>query len=451
VAASTFTIVSSALCFDYFNIPPVFAFALPDAHSVLTLGGMLSTAVIVCSLLQLLRHQRGAARESEARTLELCSLSLDLSEVSRSEELPRVGERHLARLFGAEARIVMRDAAGEAAVSGLSPSERAGVERSLRAHSPSFELVSAEGRAFQRIVSGSATLGVIVVPVLPGVVELPRDRSLLLAACADRVAVAIDRLALATAARRAQVAVEAERLRNELLSAMSHDLKTPLAAILTASTLLLRPDFASEGVRRELTKTIVDETERLNGLVTNLLSVTRLESGKVELHRTPEALDELVFAVLARLSDRLEGRAVEVDAAGVLPLVSMDPVLVDQVLVNLIENVLRYTPAGSPLTIRVRRREREVAVEVADRGPGIDGEEQEKVFEKFYRGRHARKKDGGSGLGLTICRAVARAHGGRIAIRSRMGGGASVEFALPAGADDDSNARASQSSLEAHA
>jgi two-component system sensor histidine kinase KdpD len=259
----------------------------------------------------------------------------------------------------------------------------------------------------------------------------------------------VDRLVLGNAARRAQVEAEAERLRNELLSAMSHDLKTPLAAILTAGTLLLNRDFSSETVRRELTETIVGETERLNRLVTNLLSVTRLESGTVRLNRSPEALDEVVIDVLSRLSPRLEGRQVAVDVAEALPLVSMDPVLVDQVLVNLVENVLRHTPAGSPLDVRVRRVEHGVAVEIADRGPGIDEDECEKVFQKFYRGSRAKRRDGGSGLGLTICRAVARAHGGHIAIRPRPGGGTSVELVLPATAEDDaSGPRASRLALE---
>jgi len=451
VAVSSFTIAASALCFDYFNIPPIFAFALPDAHSVLTLGGMLLTAIVVCSLLQRLRLQRTAARASEARTLELCAMSLDLSEASRIEDLPRIAERHLVRLFGPDARVVLRDAAGVIPLGVLPEGERGSAEQALAERVPSV-LPTAEGaRGFQGVASGAEALGVISVLLAPHSGAPAHEKLVLLAACGDRVAVAMDRLVLGNAARRAQVEAEAERLRNELLSAMSHDLKTPLAAILTAGTLLLGRNFASDAARRELTETIVDETERLNRLVTNLLSVTRLESGKVCLNRTPEALDDLVFDVLSRLEGRLEGRQVEVDVPRDLPLVSMDPVLVDQVLVNLIENVLRYTPAGSPLAIRVQSCEREVLVEIADRGPGIEEGECEKVFQKFYRGRLARRRDGGSGLGLTICRAVARAHGGRIAVRPRSGGGTVVELVLPATDDEAaSGPRASRVPLEAH-
>jgi two-component system sensor histidine kinase KdpD len=451
VAVSSLTIVSSALCFDYFNIPPIFAFALPDAHSVLTLSGMLLTAVVVCSLIQRLRLQRTAARQSEARTLELCALSLDLSEVARIEELPRVAERHLGRLFTAEPRVLVRAPEGEVPLAGLSDPQRAHVQRAFAERGPCFD--EREGRTFavQPIGAGDQPLGVILVPLAPNAFARTRDQAVLLAACADRVAVAIERLVLGNAARRAQVEAEAERLRNELLSAMSHDLKTPLASILTAGSLLLHRNYANEGTRRELVETIVDETERLNRLVTNLLNVTRLESGKVCLNRAPESLDELVFGVLSRLSVRLEGRAIDVEVPADLPLVSMDSVLVDQVLVNLIENVLRYTPAGSPLDVRVQPSEREVRVEIADRGPGIAPDEGERVFEKFYRGRQAKRRDGGSGLGLTICRAIVRAHGGRIAARARSGGGTVVEFVLPATAlPDVSRTTAGVPPLEAH-
>jgi two-component system sensor histidine kinase KdpD len=431
VAVSTFTIATSALCFDYFNIPPIFAFAIPDPHSAATLGGMLLTAIVMCSLLQRLRHQRTLARASEARTLSLCELSLDLSAVASIEALLRAAQPHLTHLFGASACVFVRNAAGEIALPATSCEQHACAQRALRTARFEVKETEAGTLAYQPITSRRETLGLVCVMLGSAVVEQHEQR-VLLAACADRIAVAIDRLALGDAARRAHVEVEAERLRNELLSAMSHDLRTPLASILTAGTTLLKSGGPADHARRELLETIVDETERLDRLVTNLMSVTRLESGRVRLNKAPEALDELAYGVLSRLSGRLEGRAVVVDVPDDLPFVAMDSVLVDQVLVNLLENVLRYTPAGSPLAIRMRVSEGEAKLEVADRGPGIPVEEREKVFEKFYRGTLAKRNDGGSGLGLTICRAVARAHGGQIRISAREGGGTVVEFVLPA-------------------
>jgi two-component system sensor histidine kinase KdpD len=430
VAVSSFTIAASALCFDYFNIPPVFAFALPDVHGILTLGSMLLTAIVVCVLLHRLRHQRTVARTSEARTFALCALSLALSEVEVVEELPRTAAVHLTRMFGPSASLVIRGSHTELEVS--SGHDHALARRALESRELAVEETADGILAVQPITRGKELIGLIRVTVAALDPAHEREQRILLEASADRIAVAIDRLSLAAVARRAQIEAEAEHLRNELLSAMSHDLRTPLASILTAGSTLLNPNgHAGAGARRELLETIVDEAERLNRLVTNLLSVTRLESGRVRLNKTPEALDELIYGVLSRLSGRLEGREIEVEVPEELPFVSMDAVLVDQVLVNLIENVLRYTPAGTPLAVRLLVSEREVSLEVADRGPGIASEEREKVFEKFYRGRHAKQKDGGSGLGLTICRAVARAHGGRIQIHGRPGGGTVVEFVLP--------------------
>jgi len=397
---STFTAVTGALAFDYFCIPPIFAFALPDTHSVVIFAGMLCVALLVCWLNQGLREQRAMARESEARTQTLCELSLSLSQVTTEEELVARAERHLAELFGSRTRIF------------IGPHEAARGERA--------QPIGAEPDVFGQVFVDDE-------PAASADVE----RRLLLAACADRIADAFKRLALGEAARYAQVAADVERNRNALLSAVSHDLKTPLAAILTAGTSLLNARRRGSAESRELLETIVQEAERMNGLIANLLSVTRLESGAVVLNREPEALDDLVCGVLSRLSGRLADREVRLEIPDDLPLVPLDAVLVDQLLVNLVENALRYTPAGSPLEIRVAEGAGSVTVELADRGPGLTEDERSKVFDKFYRGQAAKRNDGGTGLGLTICRAVVRAHDGQIALAPRPGGGLLVRFSVP--------------------
>jgi two-component system sensor histidine kinase KdpD len=202
---------------------------------------------------------------------------------------------------------------------------------------------------------------------------------------------------------------------------------------MTAGSSLLSSPLRKDRTTRELLETIVQESERMNGLITNLLSATRLEAGEAVLHREVEALDDLVFAVLSRLSGRLSDRRVDVDLPETLPMVSVDAGLIDQLIMNLLENALRYTPAGSPIQIRGTAEGDAVSVEVCDRGPGIAASDHERVFEKFYRGQAAKRNDGGTGLGLTICRAVVHAHGGRIAIMARSGGGTKVRFTLPLG------------------
>ena len=401
---STVTALTGALAFDYFCIPPIFAFAMPDPHSVATFAGIMAVALLVCWLNQGVRLQRAAARASEARTQSLCELSLDLSRVTSVDELMAHAERHLIELFGSQTRLLPGARPARTERHQLQP---VGTDAQLFGHI-CIDRERAEG--------GSAA-----------------ERHLLLAACADCVADAFKRLALGEAARRAQVDADIERNRNALLSAVSHDMKTPLASILTAGTSLLSASALEGGssTKHELLETIVQEAERMNDLITNLLSVTRLESGTAALSKEPEALDDLIFGVLSRFSGRLAGRAVSVDVPRDLPLVPLDAVLVDQVIVNLLENVLRYTPQMSPIDVRVALRKKAVAVEFLDRGPGIAPLEREKVFDKFYRGQAAKRNDGGTGLGLTICRAVARAHDGEMTILSREGGGAIVRFSLP--------------------
>jgi two-component system sensor histidine kinase KdpD len=246
------------------------------------------------------------------------------------------------------------------------------------------------------------------------------------------LATAIDRAHLAESAQRAKLDAETERMRSSLLSAVSHDIKTPLSSIVAAGTTLIehRKALDSSAVDR-LLGTIVREGDRLGRLVQNLLSLSRLESPTIELRRTAEAVEDIVGAAVGRLSEALAPRAVRVELPADLPYVSAEPMLVEQVLLNLLENALRYTPPESPIQIAAQAGDGLVKVRVSDEGPGISEAEREKVFEKFYRGARTHKNDGGAGLGLTICRAIVEAHGGRIVVRARQGGGTVVEFTLP--------------------
>ncbi|HXK18238.1 MAG TPA: ATP-binding protein [Polyangiaceae bacterium] len=403
MAVSTFTAVTGVLAFDYFCIPPVFAFAMPESN-VISFAGLMAIALLVCWLNQGVRYQRAAARASEERTQELCQLSLDLSQVTSTEELFSRAQSHLRELFGEHAELRVTKASP--------PPEPGFTTQVIRDHDRQLGYI--------RVNEDDAMLG-------------RSDRGLLLVACADRIADALKLLALVDTARRAEVDTEVERNRNALLSAVSHDLKTPLASIMTAGSSLLSSAWKKDAPTRELLETIVQESERMNGLITNLLSATRLEAGRIVLKKEIEALDDLVFGVLSRLSGRLSDHDVDVNIPAALPMISVDAVLIDQLLLNLLENALRYAPSGSPIEIRGSAEDDAVTLEVCDRGPGIPAAEREQVFEKFYRGQAAKQNDGGTGLGLTICRAVVQAHGGSIAIFPRAGGGTRVSFTLPAG------------------
>lgn len=237
---------------------------------------------------------------------------------------------------------------------------------------------------------------------------------------------------LAEAVRRSELEAEAERVRSSILSSISHDLKTPLASIIAAGTTLLdRRQKLSEAELRELLGAIVSQSERLERVIQNLLSVTRLESPTIDLRRSSEALDEIVAASLDRLESRLPVERVRTDIDPNLPAVSVEPLLIEQVLCNLLENAARYSHNDSPIELTARSEGDYVRVAVADHGPGVPVDQRERMFEKFQRGAASRSDDGGLGLGLTICRAIVRAHGGDIEIRERAGGGALVRFTLP--------------------
>ncbi|MDD5305095.1 MAG: DUF4118 domain-containing protein [Elusimicrobia bacterium] len=230
----------------------------------------------------------------------------------------------------------------------------------------------------------------------------------------------------AEAAKRAEVVAETEKLRSSLLSAVSHELRTPLAAIVgSASTLLQTPESAGD-TRRDLLENIRGEADRLTRLIFNLIETTRLESG-ASLKKEPYPIEDVIGTALERVGKLLEGRLVETDLPENLPLVPVDPVLMELVFVNLIENAVRHAPDAA-IDISARERMDVLEVSVADRGPGLKPEDLDRVFEKFYRAGAA---PGGAGLGLAICKAVVEAHGGTIRAENRPGGGAVFRLTLP--------------------
>jgi two-component system sensor histidine kinase KdpD len=280
------------------------------------------------------------------------------------------------------------------------------------------------------IGSAGRTLGVFAVR--PGSDSLFDDpeQVRLLDAFASQTAVALERAQLAEMAKAAEVDAQAERTRNALLSAVSHDLRTPLATIQGAvSAVLDQGERLSPDKQRELLQTARYETEHLNRLVHNLLELTRAESGGLHLRKEWQSLEEIVGVALARLEQRLRGRDVTVDIPADLPLLFVDELLIEQVLLNLLENAERYSPMDAAVVIRAETLPGLVAVEVLDGGPGFAPGEERRVFEKFYRGSSAKGR--GAGIGLTICAAIVQAHEGKIEAGNRPEGGAWVRFALP--------------------
>jgi two-component system, OmpR family, sensor histidine kinase KdpD len=226
---------------------------------------------------------------------------------------------------------------------------------------------------------------------------------------------------------RARLLTETERLRDALLSTISHDLRTPLVSIIGAvSSLLTYGTTYDEGARRELLLTIQEEAERLNRFVGNLLDMMRLESGAIELKREWIEIGDVIGTALSRLSRALGQHQLVVDVDPDLPMLRLDFVLIEHVLVNLLENAAKYSPPQTTIRVRARREGQSIALEIADEGIGIPAGERERIFDKFYRVQRGDRQGAGTGLGLSICRGIIEAHGGHIAVRSPVQGQGAV-------------------------
>ena len=437
---SLFSAVLSVLAFDFFFIPPYFSFSVTDLRHVVTFVVMLLVAVVISDLARRVRNQAQAARERERHTAALYDMSRELARSMENQGLIEGAARHIARLF-------------DSAVAIWAPDEAGGLKVLFRTDA-NMDLEAKEGGVAQWVWSNGREAG-LSTSTLPGALGLhlplvtsrgklgvlsivPKDRTRLedsgerrlLDAFAAQTAVALERVRLVEETQRVRLESERERLRSALLSSVSHDLRTPLAAIEGAATTLLdRQVSFDSSVRHDLLETIREEAERLNRRVRNLLDMTRLQAGAVTLNKEWQPLEEAVGAALTQMEERLRGRRVRTDLPENLPLVPLDTVLVEQVLVNLLENALKYTGAEAEIEIGARAGDGEILVEVADQGPGIPPGEEGRIFEPFRRASSERRP--GVGLGLAICRAIIQAHGGRIWVENRPRGGASFKFTLP--------------------
>jgi two-component system sensor histidine kinase KdpD len=285
--------------------------------------------------------------------------------------------------------------------------------------------------------SSAGPVGVLAFRSRAGASPLDHEQRSLLDALLRQAGLALERSRLAREARGAALRAKTEELRSSLLSAVSHDLRTPLAAITGAATTLLDPTSELEAMQRvEMLTTICEEAERLERLVGNLLDMTRVESGGLRVKREWVPLEEIVGSALNRLESRLAGRHITTELAEDLPLIAVDPVLFEQIFINLLENAAKYTPPGTPIEIRAARTESGIVIEVADHGPGIPKESALQVFEKFFRGPSTGTY--GVGLGLAICKGIVEAHGGTITLESKPGEGALFRVTLPSSGEPPS-------------
>jgi two-component system sensor histidine kinase KdpD len=433
--------VLSVAAFDFFFVPPYFTFAVSDTQYVITFAVMLVVGLVISNLAVRIREQAEAARERERRMAALYAMSRELASTRGVGQLLEVAVRHIAEVFRTQVVVLLPDPDGR-----LAPNEGAGAqfpmdaselavsqwvhERGQIAGQGTDTLPGASG-LYVPLTGSRGTVGVLGLrPQDPRPLQAPEQLHQL-ETFASQTALAIERARLAEEAERAQVRAETERLRNSLLSSVSHDLRTPLASITgAASTLLDNDGRLDAGTRRDLLEALHEEADRLNRLVQNLLEMTRLESGALQLHTEWHSVEEVVGAALGHFGKALARRGVTTRVPADLPLVPMDDVLIEQVLINLIDNALKYTPAASPIDVSAQDIGGAVLIEVADHGPGLPPGEEHQIFEKFHR-TDAAPTVRGAGLGLAICQGIVLAHGGRIWAENRPGGGATLRFTLP--------------------
>ena len=421
-------------------MPPLFSFRVSDVSHSVTFAMMFVVAVVISHLTKRVRDQADSARGREQRTASLYAISRELGLASSRATLLEAAVRHVREVFAAKVVVLLPGPSGmlepgPPEQGTASPDDKdLGVAEWVWLHQrpagATTDTLPSARALFLPLKSWRGRGGVLALyPTGETRLGDPDERQLL-DTFAGLIASAVERTQLADEARRARLRAETEQLRNSLLSSVSHDLRTPLGVVTGATSAYLDESAPKdEATRRELIQTAHEEALRLNRLVGNLLDMTRLEAGALKVQRDLQPLEEVVGSALNRLEDRLRGREVHVTIPSDFPLVAFDSALIEQVLINLLENATKYTPPGSPLDVVARARDAEVEIEVADRGPGVDKADTDRIFDKFYRARE--REGGGVGLGLTICRGIVSAHGGRIWVEERPGGGAVFRFTLP--------------------
>ncbi|MES2316272.1 MAG: DUF4118 domain-containing protein [Pseudomonadota bacterium] len=420
----------AVLAFDVFLVHPYLSLQVSDPQYLLTFAIMLAVSLIISHLTVSLRHQAQLAQQREHRANALFDLSRELSGALSIEQISDIGERHLRAASHGRAMLLFPGEDGSLAKNGNDVADAVMLIARL-VYEREDATISA-GIRYLPLRAPMRTRGVLLLfPSTSPQVSSP-EQERLLQTCAAQIALAVERVHYVDVAQNAMLSVESERLRNSLLSAVSHDIRTPLAAIVgLASTLASGPALPA-ATGRELARDIQDTALRMNRLVTNLLDMANLDAGAVKLNRQWQMLEEVVGSALEEQAGMLAGLRIDVAVPPSLPLLNFDAVLLERVMCNLLDNAAKYAAGGAAIAITAQLAGDTVQVAVEDNGPGITPGMAEEIFARFTRGA-AESALTGVGLGLAICRTVIEAHGGTIHAENRPQGGARFVFALPLG------------------
>ena len=426
--------------FDFFFVPPRFSFEVHDGQYLVTFAVMLAVAIITGQLTAGLRQQADDSDTEALRTRALYEMARDLSGALMVEQVAEITRNFLREVLNADATILLPDGTGN-----LQPC--AGQNATRFQIEPRFAIIAFERgtpvECKQLADSGFAALylpmkspmrvrGVIAVAPTNGKTEQLLEQRERLETMASLAAIAVERMHYVDVAQSTQVQVVSERLRSSILSALSHDLRTPLTALvgLADSLTVSKPPLGE--VALESAVAIREQAERLAGLVGNLLDMARLHAGEVTLQKEWQPIEEVIGSSIKLLGRALAEHPVKVSLAKDFPLVEFDAVLIERVFCNLLENAAKYSPPDTMIEIDVEKQDDYVSVSVSDHGQGFVQSKGTALFEMFVRG-DPESSTPGVGLGLAICSAIIEAHGGSITAANHQHGGACVTFTLPLG------------------
>jgi two-component system sensor histidine kinase KdpD len=429
---SALTAATNTAAFDFFFVPPRYSFYVAEPQYLVTLGVMLGVALIIANLMVSVRTQTQRAAEREHRTATLYAMSRELAVAADSASIAEVAARHVSSALEGAAVVLLADENGRLGQSVTAPP---GLDLPIaqevfdRKSAPPDP--SSSGPVYVILGEGRAASGVLVAESSSRMSMLSEQQALL-EAFAGQISQALERTRLAEAAAAARAEAERSALRNVLLASISHDLRGPLATIAGAGSLVAQHNCALDDRRRTTLGSLIEEKARdMSVLLSNVLELVRLETAATPAPGADwQSLEELVATAVRNNEHRIGGRHLITHVPPDFPPLWADAQLMVQLLSNLLENEIKYTPPGTRIEMRARLVERNALLSVEDDGPGFGVRDPQILFEKFERGQPEGPVSG-VGLGLAICRAIVRLHGGEIRAANRPAGGASFLVTLP--------------------
>jgi two-component system, OmpR family, sensor histidine kinase KdpD len=432
------TAVANIILFDFFFVPPRYSFYIAETQYLFTIGVMLIIALVIANLMVSVRQQTEAADAREHRTALLYALSRELAAAADIRTMTQIAARHITAVFRCRALVIALPPSGVApSASSLSDPEAATMPLDdhlvqwVATHSKSAGPGTSESPdapiLYLPLRASVRTIGVLAIEPADKAEVRENTQRRMLQALAAQVALSLERAQLAHMAEEAHVAAERASLRNTLLAAISHDLRAPLAAIAGAGNLVAQTHYALDAHRRTTLGRLIEEKARdMTTLLTNVLELLRLESDAGVLKADWHSIEDLVGTALTHTEHRLAGWQLITNFPSGLPLIYVDASLVVQLIVNLLENAVKYTPPDTTITLSAKFNERLLTLQVEDNGPGFGERDPELMFSKFQRGREE-SEIAGLGLGLAICRVISELHGGSIRASNGHSGGARFE------------------------